>query len=143
MDATLKETNIVRSIKKFWIDNFTYAPVYFERRLASAMKKDEIDQWVNVLLYGITPAHVSEIDMNIYMFTKYDSEGDEIVQLRDEVVKLLYPAKIDIFDTEKDLWEKIGGFHIRIDNQSQVIYNPDQSKMVAIMTTLRWGAVWS
>lgn len=144
MDPTLKETNVWRSIKKFFVDGLDTTGIipYFDRVLHRPTK-DAPEKWVNILVENIIPHHVSDASMTIFCFSKEDREGDELSEVRDEIINLLYAGFIDFYDTSKDPWEKIGGMKVTVTGQSNTIYNPDQSKMLYIQTTIKWGAVWS
>jgi hypothetical protein len=141
MDATLKEINIWRSVKKFFSDGISEVPVYFDR-IITAPSADAPERWVNVIVEDLAPNQVSSAIMNVYMFSKNDHEGDKLAQLRDTVLELLFPGSIDLYDTTGDSWVKVGGMVIRVDGQSKAMQAPDGSKMSYITTTLKWGAVW-
>ena len=143
MDASLKETNVWRSIKKFFVDGLggTDITPYFDR-IVSTTDKD-ITKWVNILVENIDPHHVSDANMTIFCISKEDREGDELSEIRDTIIDLLYPGHIDFYDTSVDPWSKVGGMVVINNGQSNTVYNPDQSKMLYIQTTIKWGAVWS
>lgn len=140
MDATLKETNLWKSIKKFWIDNLSPTPVYFDRIFENGRTDN---QWVSIIVDGLRPAHVHRASMRVYLVSKNDAEGDDLASLRDTVVDLLEPGRIDLYDVSLDPWEKIGGIMVAIDSQTSPSKVPGNRKIKSIQTTLRWGAVWS
>ncbi len=144
MDATLKETNVWRSIKKFFVDglNGTDITPFFERPFVRS-SSNAPNKWVTILVENIVPHHVTDGNLTVFCFSKQDNEGDELVYIRDEIVSLLYPGHINLYDTSKDPWVKIGGMKVFITGESNNTYNPDQSKMVYIQAVLKWGAVWS
>ncbi len=143
LHPTLSQTNIWRSVKKFFLDGLDSSiEVYFDRIL-TAPRSDTPDQWVSVLLYEIEPKVVSEAFMPIYMFSKNDPEGDKLYLLRDSILELLYPGYIDLYDTTVDPWEKFGGITIILKPQGKVTYNPDKTKMISFLPMLKWGAKWS
>lgn len=144
MDASLKETNVWRSIKKFFVDglNETDITPYFDRILQRP-SDNAPNKWVNILVENIEPHHVSDASMTIFCISKEDHEGDELSAIRDTIIELLYPGHIDFYDTSVDPWVKVGGMVVINDGQSNTIYNPDQSKMLYIQNILKWGAVWS
>lgn len=139
MDPTNKETNIRRSIKKFFVDGITTTPVFFDR---SFTMNPQSDEWLNIILEAIRPRDVSIASMLIYLNTANDLEVDKLSLLRDTVVELLEPGRVDLYDTFVTPWVKVGGMQLIIESQSRMRYTPDQSKMCWIRTTLRWGAVW-
>ncbi len=137
LDPTLKESNIWSSVKKFFIDNITSAPVYFDRIITSS---ESSNQWINVLLEELSPAHVSVASMPVYIFSKEDKEGDKLAKLRDNILELLTQDAIDLYDDE---WNKVGGLFIVIEGQSRRFYTENNSKMQYINTTLKWASIWN
>lgn len=141
MDPTLKETNIWKSVKKFFWDGLSDSENIFFDRILTAPQNTP-DRWICVLIEQLYPRTVSTALMQIYMFSKNDDEGDNIRMLRDTIIDLLYPEYIALYDTEKSPWEIIGGILITIEPQSKIIYNPDKTKMIHMSHRLRWGAKW-
>lgn len=143
MDATLKETNIWKSIKKFWLDGIdtTVTPVYFDRIVTTAQKEE--NQWICVDTEDVLPAHVSSALMNVYMFSKEDKEGDQLIALRDTILELLYDGRISLYDTSVSPWNKVGGMMLYIINQSGIGRTDNKVKMRYMEILLKWGAVWS
>ena len=144
MDPTLREVNIWKSVKKFFVDGLEGSGIipYFDR-IISRPSKEAPDKWVNVLVENPNPAHVSSATMTVFCFSREDHEGDDLAQVRDKVLELLYPKFVDLYDASTDPWTKVGGMMVTVSQQSNTVYNPDNSKMLYIQTTLRWGAVWS
>ncbi len=143
MDATLKEVNIKRSIKKFFIDGFPNISVYFERQITSSQMDKGPSKWINILLEGLTPRHVSEAQLFIYAFTRNDVEGENISELRDSILELLESGRIPLYDTYQSPWEHIGGLFVIQYAPGNLIYNPDQSKLLTLNHIIKWGTVWS
>lgn len=141
MDATLKEANLWKSIKKFFWDGLSSSENIFFDRILTAPDNTP-NTWVCILLEQLYPRTVSSAFMPIYIFSKHDEEGDKIRVLRDSILELLYPGYIAFYDTEKDPWEIVGGIHITVEPQSRIIYNPDKTKMIYLSSRLRWGAKW-
>ena len=139
MDATNKETNVRRSIKKFFFEGIADVPIYFDRSFTANAPSD---QWISVILQALRPRAVSIMSMPIYLNTTNDIEGDKLSMLRDKVVELLEPGRLDLFDTFQTPWVKVNGIQLVIESQSRLRFGPDQSKTCWIMTTLRWGAKW-
>ena len=144
MDSTLKETNLWRSVKKFFVDGLESTDItpYFDR-VVQRQSSDLPSKRINVLIENPVPGHVSDASMTIFCFSAEDREGDELAEIRDEVIGLLYPGVIDLYETSNDPWTKVGGIKVIVNGQSNTIYNPDNTKMMYIQTTLKWGAVWS
>ena len=143
MDATLKETNIWRSVKKFWIEGLSDTEIFFDN-LTVTSSYPAVNNWIVVKAEGLTPRQLSFAYMTIFMFSRKDAEGDALVALRDKVMNLLSDGYLDLYDTETgdDPWEKIGGILIEDISQSTTIPSPGPSRMRYVQTTLKWGAVW-
>lgn len=143
LHPTLSQTNIWRSIKKFFLDGMdSSTKIYFDRIL-SAPESDTPDQWICVMLHEIDPKVVSEAFMPVYMFSRNDPEGDNLYLLRDDVMEIFFDGYISLYDTTKDPWEKVGGIKVNLRPQSKIVYSPDQVKMVYMLSLLKWGAQWS
>ena len=139
MDATLKELNLWKSIKKFWIDGLS-VPVYFDQIFVTDRVED---RWIGIAVANLRPAHVHEASMRVYIFSKEDVEGNKLVGLRDDVLELLEPGRINLYDVSLDPWEKIGGILVSVDSQTVPSGVPGGGRIKTIQTTLKWGAVWS
>lgn len=144
MDTTQRETDIWRSVKKFWLDGLTDIKVFFDNIVISSVAPSE-NQWIVVKLENIMPGHVSTARMTVFLFTREDSEGDDLTTLRDTAMNLLSEGYIDLYNTEPeegDSWQKVGSMLVDEFNQSRTIPSPGPSRMRYIETTLKWGAVW-
>lgn len=141
MDATLKETNIWRSVKKFWLDELPEIKIFFDNIVVTPTFPD-VDNWIVIKVEGLTPEQVSYAFMTIFMFSRKDAEGDDLVALRDEVINALFPGFINLYDTSESPWTKIGGILVQDITQSRTVPSPGSSRMRYIESTLRWGAVW-
>ena len=143
MEITLSETNIWRSIKKFWYDQLDgVVSIFFDRVITKSQKAD-LSQWVTIFIEGVIPGHVSDASMTIYMFSTQDSEGDNLAELRDTIFDLLTPGYIDFYDTSTVPWVKAGAFLVYIRNESRIFYNPDRTKMKYLTCDLKWPSIWS
>lgn len=140
MDASLKEINLWKSIKRFWKEGLDgTSKVYFDKFFDT---KRRADRWVGVELSGVRPDQVSQAFMKIYIYSRKDHEGDELVTLRDSVMELIEPSFFTLYDTSLDPWESIGGVQIIEVNQSPIQNMPDGVKMKLIQTLIKWSAVW-
>jgi hypothetical protein len=141
LDVTLRETDIWRSIKKFWIDGIPNTKVYFNEFVVTP--KTELDKWICVDIEGLRPAHVSNLTMTVFMFTKSDIEGDDLAALRDQIMELLFPGRITLYNTTTTPWTAAGGIIVDIVFQSVVSKTVSKADMKYIETILRWASVWS
>ena len=142
MDATLKEVNLKKSIKKFFVDGLPGRELNFDKILTPDIVSSETIQWVSVLLEGGNLDTVSEMTMSVYLFTRKDKEGFDLSAFSDEVIEnLLYDGTMDLFNTAVTPWAKIGGVDLHIlDNTSGDA--PDNTKMKSIQVLLKWTAKW-
>lgn len=143
MDASLKETNIRRSIKKFFLDGITDNKIYFDQIIVPGTE-DTGKQWLIVSVENLRPAVVSNAMLTVYMFTVEDSEGDDLAALRDKVLELLYPGYIPLYDTQgSPSWELIGAMNLFRTVQSSTSRTPDGANMVYLQHVIKWASVWS
>jgi len=147
MDGTLKETNLLRSIRKFWIDGLTTGealelPVFFGSVKVTKSYPDA-KKWIMVQLEDVLPNQVSTALMTIFMFTREDEFGDVLTGVRDKVIELLYPGYIDLYETGSTPWQKIGGIKTHVAYQSSPMpATASETRIVHIEVILKWGAVW-
>jgi len=147
LDGTLKEVNLRRSVRKFWIDGLTEEegmefPVYFGSITVEPEFPDE-EKWIAIQLEDIDPRQVSTAFMTVFMFTRKDEYGDKLAEVRDRVIEVLYPGYIDLYETESDPWQKIGGIKTFVVSQSSPMpVGASETRIVYIEVILKWGAVW-
>ncbi len=143
LDPTVKELNIRRSVKKFFVDNITEYPLYFDRIITSDPGvKDSDGAWISIALGGINNRHVSQCTLSLYTFTIKDPEGIKNAQVRDKIIEVMFPGFIDLYDTDSHPWKKIGAMKIQFLPQEDTSFARDQSRMSAVTCFLKWGTVW-
>ena len=139
MDASLKRQNISTSIKKFFWDslysNHGYN-VVFDKEFSPPENQDT-DNWINILIENLEPDVVSLVDLSIYIFTRKDTEGNKINEIRDNIMSYLLTGHMDLYD---ETMTKFGGAMIYIDYEDGIRHVSDESKMISIVCTLKWGA---
>lgn len=141
MDNTLKEVNIWKSIKKFWIDGLPDTQLYFGRVVTSP-GSETINQWLCIQTSDLIPSQVSSAFMTAFMCSKEDPEFDYLAALRDDALSLLEEGRIDLYNTYTEPWEKIGGILLDVTFQANPIPIAGKAYMSYIETSLKWGAVW-
>lgn len=142
MDATLKEVNIRRSVKKFFLDGLPNHNVNFERVITPG--DSTVVKWMNISIENLRPAVVSNAILTIHMFTTHDYEGNDLAEMRDEVVELLEPGFIPLYDTQgSPSWQEIGAISLFFNAQSKASYAPNNAKMLYIQNVMKWASVWS
>lgn len=139
MDASVKRTNIYKSIKKFFWDS-----LYSEKGYNVVFDKEfsppqDVDNWINILLENLESDVVSSAGISIYIFTRKDTEGNKVTEIRDDVIDYLRDGFLDLYDENMD---KFGGGRIYIESENGISHVGDETKMISIVCTLRWGAKW-
>ena len=142
LDTSLSQTAIWKSIKKFYVDNFIATPVHFERVLSSKTKPSQ-DKWVVVSLDDFAPGHISESILYNYIFSKRDFERDELFEIKDAIMELVFPGSFPLYDVSSIPWEPAGAVSIYFHRLGKVQYTPDQCKMLSLTFRLKWASVWS
>ena len=94
LDPTSKQSNIIDSIKKYFIDNLLTIEriiVSFDADLPSPKIQGVIpDEWVTIPIGNLAMDQVvSEQDLRIWCATKNDPEGYRLSRLRDKVYAYL------------------------------------------------------
>ena len=139
LHPTLSEANLRRSVKKFFLDGLPGKHVIFDRSF-SPPEDQNILEWVHIRTGNMLPRIVSEAVVTIYMFTRQDLEGDRLAELRDEVMELIYPCHLTLYD---ESWNNVGGIIFEVDNASDHKYTENSEKVEFITLILQWGGKWS
>jgi len=142
MDATLKEVNLKKSIKKFFVDGLPSWELNFDKILTPDLMDTDKRQWMSALLEGGSLGTVSSVQMSLFLFSRKDIEGQDLAAFWDEVMTLLYPGTFDLYNTSIIPWVKIGGVVIDVLSHSNSDETPDGTKMKWVQTELRWTALW-
>ena len=141
-DPTILETNLSKSIKKFFWDNIYTTesiPVYFDRIYQDV--DNAVLRWICVRTRNLEVAQVSSVELMVDLFTKRDAEGDLLTALRDTVFGYLL-GTIELYDVSESAWPQIAAMKIFHSPDSGVVYLPDNGKMKTMISTLKWGAVY-
>ena len=151
IDATVRESNIRDSIKKYFVDGlYTTEGVelLFDKLLSSPKVQGvEVDKWYAIMIGELDLGTLSEITLDIYCCTKKDSEGFKLAQLRDKVMNYLIDAdqtdgkaRITLYrSSATESWTNIGGMMVQIDSESPQMEAEDNSKFKIITVRLQWG----
>ena len=150
MDSTLKEINISRSIRKFCIDALgTTQNLFFDYQYGTPIDSNgnKLTNWIIILLEGRRLDTLAEIELDFYIFTTNDREGDTSSSILDSIHEIFIDETrpdgntvISLYNTDSSPWEKVGGLV-----PTQIIDSPtdplqDKMKMRSVKVTLRWGA---
>jgi len=155
VDATAKEINIKRSLKKFFLEGLMstspiLAPVYFDFLfdVPEDIHGTKVDKWVVFVLGELQFETLSTLTGYLYLFTRKDREGDEITRLTDTVYELFEDTQantgsyaIPLYDTEVTPWAEIGKLQAaQIIDVHGVQSGKDKTKFRTLNVTFRWGA---
>lgn len=143
LDPTISEVAISGSIKKFFWDGlYTANGTYVSFDATTSPPEDtSIKEWVNVDIGRINPNQVSTAPLYIYMLSTEDLEGSKLDVLADQVIELLYPGFISMYDS--NFVETATGMQVKIENSIREPFaKDDKTKLRYILATLRWGAKW-
>lgn len=151
IDATIRESNIRDSIKKYFVDNlYTNEGIelLFDKFLSTPkVQGNEIDKWYAIMIGSIDLGTLSEVDVEVICCTRKDSEGFKLAQLRDKVMNYLIDtdktdgmARITLYKSSAtDAWTNIGGMVVQIDSESPQMEAEDNTKFKSIFIRIRWG----
>ena len=150
LDATVRESNVWDSIRKFCVDNFARAsaiPLGFDSGLTvpKVSGNQTVEKWVNVEQGQITSATVSEYYFRIICCTRKDNVGFKLTQLRDTVMGYLKPdgaqGIMPLYQTrEAGAPTLVGGMIIYVGQESERLEADNEVKFKIIPIVLRWGA---
>lgn len=107
MEPTLSEVVVRKSIRKYFVDALQTGlsiPVYFDK---IEKMPDTIDSWVSVQVDTMDFSTMATIYLQIYCFTRKDSDFTKLALLRDKVFDKLIDLtqtngiqKMDMYDTD-------------------------------------------
>lgn len=149
LDSTSKEYNFQRSIKKLFLDFSTAnnIPVYFEEQDDVPVDEngDKYSKWVLIIFGTRDVDTVAEQTIKIFIFTRKDSESDDLIQLSDIVFSLFHDSEtgvlnIDLYDTDPTTWVKIGGILPFTHPFSEIYHSKDNTKYRQMNVDCKWGA---
>lgn len=150
MDATAKELNLKRSIRKFFIDALgSTENVYFDYLYDTPVDEsgNKVTSWMVILLETRNLNTLSNQSLDIHLFTTKDREGDRMSALIDTVYGILEDEnmpdnnkRIPLYDTESSPWTLIGGIvPVKIiDGENSPA--KDKTKYKLLKVDLRWSA---
>lgn len=142
MDATNKQQNLVRSIKKLLVDNLEPLgiEVSFDRVLTQPdLQSSKTTQWVSVI-FGETFTGIPVVRSILYIhcLTRQDADNARLVAVVDSVRNLFEDGYVPIYDTEKTPWTIITNALPSV-SLSTVNDLADQTKHREITVELTYG----
>lgn len=150
LDSTLKEANVVTSIKKFFADTFETGlakKLLFDVGLSTpdVLNDASITEWISVKVGGIDLETLSSVPVLVYLCTRKDAEGFVLSTLRDTVLEQLIDSdktdgrkRIPLYDI--GTWTEVGGMVVSVEPDSENMTADDGTKFKIMMLQLRWGA---
>lgn len=142
MDPWLQESNLRKSLKKYFVDNLQTIEdinVYFDRVFQPT--DNAVVQWICVVSRIVKIAQVCEGSLTVHMFTKRDREGDVIVALRDTVMDYLLES-FPFYDTDSSAWELLGRVQLYPVDETDIVYLIDNGKLKTLEFDMKWSAVY-
>jgi len=153
LHATARESNIIDSIKKYFVDNLvttegiavTFDVALSEPKIQGRM----VDRWVACDIGTIVLESVSEVNFELYLCTRRDNEGFRLAQLRDTVMGYLTNAgsagdgkvSIPFYQSSATVaWTLLGGMLITDVIESRRMKGPDETKYKILTVRLKFGA---
>ena len=145
LDATAREANIWDSIKKYFIDNLSYALTFDKALSAPALRGATVDRWVAFALNDMGIGDMSTIMLDIYVCSRQDNEWHKLSQVRDTVYELLIDTdktdtmrRIPFYQSHAtDAWVLIGSLMIDEITESARMEAEDETKFRIIHVRLR------
>jgi len=153
LHATARESNIIDSLKKFFIDNLETIEGYsvtFDKALSAPKLYGgkSVEKWVSVKLPSIDLDSISTIHFDVFCCTRRDNEGFKLAQVRDKVMGYLTndgspgDGKISIPFYQShpiDPWTLLGGMLIINVFESDHLEAPDETKYKILTVQCRFA----
>lgn len=151
IDPVSKETNIKNSIKKYFLDSLETLesiPLFFESlsETPSDSNGEKLTQWIIILFGRGDFGNVSEKQISIGVYTRNDSEGDDLSILCDIVMGYLMNedstnglSTIPFYDTSPDPWVVVGGMIPFLQPSLGEMQGDDFTKFKEINILCKWG----
>jgi hypothetical protein len=152
LDETAKLSNIMRSLKKYFVDSLHTAEsiqLDFDKSYQDvyAALPGRVDQWIIIALNPSNMDSLAELAFTIYMYSRKDPEAVDLFILRDKVMGYLIDiaqtdglARMTLYDVA---WTPIGAAVIVLPagrQESDNFVAKDGTKFRYISASLRWGA---
>jgi hypothetical protein len=152
LDETAKLSNIVNSLKKYFVDSLYTTEsiqVEFDKSYQDvyADLPDRVDQWMIISFDPSDMDTLAKLEFTLYMYSRKDPEAVNLFLLRDTVMGYLADdtqtdglARVDLYDAS---WAIVGAAVITLPAIRQELGNfvaEDGTKFRYISASLRWGA---
>jgi len=153
LDATIRESNVLDSIKKYFYDSITTienTAVSYDKTLSTPKVQGiETDKWVTIVPGDIVIGTLSQMTVSVICCTKKDSEGFKLAQLRDKVMAYLIDtdktdgrARISLYrSASSGAWTKVGAMVVSVQSETARMEADDNTKFKVITILLQWGGL--
>jgi len=147
LDSTARQSNIMDSIKKYFVDNLSYSLTFDKALSAPNIRGKLVDRWVSFVLGDMELGHMSSIYLDIYCCTRQDNEYFKLAQVRDTVYDLLIDVDANKTDTmaripfyashPTDSWTLLGTLLVQEIIESSNLEADDETKFKILHVRLR------
>lgn len=151
LDPTQRESDLFSSVKKHMIDSLSLLniPVFFEYLPAPPVDSNGAiyTKWCCCILGDREFGTVGEAELFLVLFTRDDSEGDDLAALSDSVLGcFIDPTSLNgmrlitYYNTITLPWVAVGGILPFVGACSKRHKGRDLTKYKTIPVTLKWGS---
>ena len=153
LHATARESNVIDSIKKYFIDNLETIDGYavtFDKALSSPkLQGRTIDRWISVAIGPLSLGSLSTLSLDVFCCTRRDNEGFKLAQVRDTVMGRLTndgspgdgKVSIPFYQSHPtNPWVLLGGMLIVDVIESKRMEAPDETKYKILTVVLKFAS---
>ncbi len=146
-----RKVDLKKSIKKYFLDSLETiesVPLFFESLSETPLDDlgEKLSQWVIISFRQGNLGNVSEQMISIGIYTRNDSEGDDLAALNDLVMGYLLDEEstnglvtIPFYDTSADVWVVVGGIIPFLQLSLGEMEGEDGTKFKEINVLCKWG----
>ena len=146
-----READFKNSIKKYFLDSLEtleFLDVFFEELGETPSDNDgvKLTKWVVITFGRSELGHVSEAQISLDLYTREDSEGDDLSLLMDVVMGYIVDeestnglATIPYYDTSSVPWTIVGGMIPFLQPALGVQESMDSTKYRSVNLVCKWG----
>jgi len=145
-----RDTDLKRSLKKYFLDNLETTeslPLFFEELSETpSVNGIKLLKWVVITFGRGDLGPVSERQVSLDVYTRNDSEGDELSSLIDTIMGYLLDedstnglATIPFYDTSNIPWVVVGGIIPFLQPALNEMEGEDGIRFKAINLLCKWG----
>ena len=149
MDATLKLTNVKKSLKKYFLYFFTTTNnvkvIYDKWLVKEYLATQTAGKWIFINFGEPIIATLSSLEVTLIACSKGDPEGVELSKLQDFIVECLTDTTsdrkiVDFYNTYTSPWTLIGGIVIKQTGGGKESLGDENVNVSVINVRAKWGA---